>query len=118
MEKVLIIDDEVDICYFLSRNLNRNNYFASYVNTLKDAEAALKIQSPTIILLDNHLPDGLGIDFAQQAKINHPNLKIVMITAHDTPRDRNIASKKGVDIFLSKPFMMSDIFGAIDSIKN
>ena len=118
MEKVLIIDDEVDICYFLSRNLNRNNFFASYVNTLKDAKEALETQCPSILLLDNHLPDGLGTDFAQQAKINHPNLKIVMITAHDTPKDRTIATKKGVDYFLSKPFMMSEIFGAIHSIKN
>ena len=118
MEKVLIIDDEVDICYFLTRNLNKKNYFASYVNNLKDAKLALDKQHPSILLLDNHLPDGLGLDFAQEVKLNHPEIRIVMITAHDTPNDRSNATKKGVDYFLSKPFMMTQIFDAIKNIIN
>ncbi len=117
MEKVLIIDDEVDICYFLTRNLNKKSYVASYVNNLKDARLALDKQHPSILLLDNHLPDGLGLDFAQQVKLNHPDIRIVMITAHDTPNDRSIATKKGVDYFLSKPFMMTQIFDAIKDVK-
>lgn len=117
MEKVLIIDDEVDICYFLTKNLNRKNYFASYVNNLKDARLAFDKQQPSILLLDNHLPDGLGLDFAQEVKLNHPEIRIVMFTAHDTPKDQSIAINRGVDYFLSKPFMMTQIFEAIKNVK-
>ena len=118
MENVLIVDDEIDICYFLTRNLNRKNYVASYVNNLKDAEEALDKHHPSILLLDNDLPDGRGVDFAQLIKKEYPDLKIVMITAHDTPSDRKLAIKKGVDYFIPKPFMMTEIFSAINSVKN
>ena len=117
MEKILIVDDEVDICYFLSRNLNRKSYDASYVNTLKEARTAISENNPAILLLDNHLPDGLGMDFASEIKKDYPALKIVMITAHDTPNDRSTANKNGIDCFLSKPFMMTEVFTAIEHMQ-
>lgn len=117
MEKILIVDDEVDICYFLSRNLNKKNFEASYVNSLREAREAISEKNPAILLLDNHLPDGLGMDFASEIKKEYPDLKIVMITAHDTPTDRLNAEKNGIDCFLSKPFMMSEVFKAIEQIQ-
>jgi DNA-binding NtrC family response regulator len=117
MEKILIVDDEVDICYFLSRNLNRKNFEASFVNSLREAREAISEKKPSILLLDNHLPDGLGMDFASEIKKVYPGLKIVMITAHDTPTDRSNAEKNGIDCFLSKPFMMTDVFKAIEKIQ-
>lgn len=116
MEKVLVIDDEVDICYFLIRNLKKQHYLASYVNNLKDAKTAVDTENPSILLLDNHLPDGYGVDFAQEVKKEHPEIKIVMITAHDTNADRASAGKNGVDFFLPKPFMISEVFNAIDRV--
>ena len=117
MEKILIVDDEVDICYFLSRNLNRKNFEASFVNSLREAREAISEKKPAILLLDNHLPDGLGMDFASEIKKEYPGLKIVMITDHDTPTDRSNAEKNGIDCFLSKPFMMTDVFKAIEKIQ-
>lgn len=118
MENVLIVDDEVDICYFLKRNLDRKDYTASFVNTLKEAKKIVETQWPNIVLLDNHLPDGLGLDFAEEVKSNYPNIKIVMITAHDTPKDRTNANLNGVDLFLSKPFMMKEVLSAIHQVSN
>jgi DNA-binding response OmpR family regulator len=117
MEKILIVDDEVDICYFLSRNLNRKSFDASYVNTLREARETMSEKNPTILLLDNHLPDGLGMDFALEIKKDYPGLKIIMITAHDTPTDRSNAEKNGIDFFLSKPFLMTEVFKAIEQIQ-
>ncbi len=117
MDNVLIVDDEEDICYFLKRNLNKKNYSATFVNNLKDAETALDTQNPSILLLDNHLPDGLGSDFAVKVKKNYPAIKIVMITAHDTQNDKLKATKNGIDYFLSKPFIMTEVYKAIDSVK-
>ena len=63
--KVLIIDDETDICYLLSTLLKQKNLETEYVNTLSDAALALKKDTPEIIFLDNHLPDGLGMNFIE-----------------------------------------------------
>ena len=53
--KVLIIDDETDICYLLSTLLKQKNLDAEYVNTLSDAALALKKETPEIIFLDNQI---------------------------------------------------------------
>src|ERR1700712_352875 len=86
--KVLIIDDELDICYLLSGILRQKKLKTSYVNTLSDAEVALKNDPPGLLFLDNHLPDGFGLDFIQHIKSNYPATKIIMITAHDSAAER------------------------------
>ncbi len=114
--KVLIVDDEPDICYFLSRNLSRRNYKVNYVHTLEAAETQLQQEKPTIVLLDNHLPDGFGINFSSKIKSIYPDIKIVMVTAHDSPQDRSKAYENGVNFFLSKPFTVTEINKAIDNV--
>lgn len=112
--KILIVDDEADICYFLSRNLNRRNFITTYTNTLQDAENLLQSDTPSILLLDNHLPDGFGIDLVSKIKYKYPDLKIVMITAHDSPQERSKAYNNGVSYFLSKPFTITEVNKVID----
>ncbi len=114
--KVLIIDDELDICYLLSGILRQKKLKASYVNTLGDAELALKNDPPAVLFLDNHLPDGLGLDFIQHVKHNYPLTKIIMITAHDSAAERNRAFTEGVDFFISKPFTRELISVTIDQL--
>src|SRR4051812_45180128 len=80
--KVLIIDDEIDICYLLSGILKQKKLKTSYVNSLSAAEVALRNDPPSLIFLDNHLPDGFGLDFIGYIKDNYPRTKIIMITAH------------------------------------
>lgn len=118
MENVLIVDDEVDICYFLKRNLDSKEYTACFVNSLKEAQRLIDEDRPLVLLLDNHLPDGLGLDFAEKVKRDYPEVKIVMITAHDTPKDRISANKNGIDYFISKPFMMKEVLRALDVVIN
>src|SRR5688572_29791999 len=93
--RALIIDDEVDICYLLRGMLRHKNIEANYVTTLADAEAHLQRDDPPVIFLDNHLSDGMGIDHIARIKAAHPSTCIIMITAHDTFADREIAYKRG-----------------------
>ena len=116
--KVLIIDDEADICYLLSTLLKQKNLEAEYVNTLTDAAVALKKMIPEIVFLDNHLPDGLGMNFIEYIKNHYPNIKIVMITAHDTVADRQKALNEGVDYFISKPFTRDMIYKTVEQLLN
>lgn len=102
--EVLIIDDETDICYLLGTVLKKRHIHSKYVNTLRDAANILESNDPEIIFLDNHLPDGSGVNFIGYIKRFHPLTKIVMITAHDTVSDIQKAFKEGVDYFIGKPF--------------
>ena len=114
--RVLIVDDELDICYLLGGILKQKKLKTSYVNTLSDAEVALKNEPPEILFLDNHLPDGFGLDFISYVKAHAPATKIIMITAHDSAAERNRAYAEGVDFFISKPFNREIIYSTIDKL--
>ena len=116
--KALIIDDENDICYLLSRLLNQKNLETSYVNNLSDATTALKKNNQEIIFLDNNLPDGLGVNFLKYIKSNYPDSKIVMITAQDMNIEKQRAFKAGADYFISKPFSRATIYKTVDELMN
>ncbi len=114
--KALIIDDEKDICFLLKNILQQKNLYSDCVYRLADASAALHSEHPEIVFLDNHLPDGYGVDFVDKIKKISPNTRIVMITAHDSAEDKMIAMNKGVDLFLGKPFTKDAIGKAVDNL--
>ena len=116
--KALIVDDELDVCYLLSSILKYKNLQASYVNSISEAKRVLKEGHHSIVFLDNHLPDGFGINFIDEIRKLNPRVKIVMITAQDTNNDRNTAYEQGVDQFIGKPFTRESIFSAIENLVN
>src|SRR5215470_7097356 len=116
--KALIVDDEIDVCYLLSSILKHKNLQASYVNSISEAKRALKRHHHSIIFLDNHLPDGFGINFIDEIRKLNPRVKIVMITAHDTNDDKDKAYEQGVDQFIGKPFTRESILNVIENLVN
>ena len=114
--EALIIDDETDICYLLGSLLRKQDIDTSYVNTLRDAANILESTDPQIIFLDNHLPDGLGVNFIGFIKRFHPLTKIIMITAYDTAADVKKAYKEGVDYFIGKPFSKESINNVVENL--
>ncbi len=116
--KVLIVDDEMDICFVLSSMFKSKNVSSNYANSLAEAQILMKTENPYILILDNHLPDGLGVEFIDYVKLFYPKIKIVMITAHDSQTDKNLAMKKGADFFIGKPFSISIVRETIENLIN
>lgn len=115
--KALIIDDETDICYLLSSILRQRNFQTFFAGSLSEAEKVLAKESDhAVIFLDNHLPDGLGVNYILSLKQRFPSSRIVMITAHDTVADRQKAMEQGVDYFIGKPFSKEVIYKTIEKI--
>ena len=113
-----IIDDETDICFLLSHVLKQKGISAECAYTLKEAATALQGKEPEIIFLDNHLPDGLGMNYIKQIKREHPLTKIVMVTAHDMQADREKALGEGADFFMGKPFSREMVNDVVDNFIN
>jgi len=114
--KVLIVDDELDICYLLSGMLRQRNFQTGFVNSISEAATALQTNAPSLLFLDNHLPDGFGLEFIPFVKKNYPEIKIIMITAHDGAVERKKAYDGGVDLFIAKPLTRKMINDAIDKL--
>ncbi len=114
--RALIVDDELDICYLLKGILRYRDIEAEYVTSLTDADHVLGSSAPPLIFLDNHLSDGLGVEYIHKIKRRYPTTKVIMLTAHDTQADRDRAYKEGVDLFIGKPFTREVIAKAIESV--
>jgi two-component system OmpR family response regulator len=111
----LIIDDETDICFLLSSILRQRNFQTVFAGSLSEADDILDKQNKhSVIFLDNHLPDGLGVNNINRIIIKCPSSRIVMITAHDTSSDREKAQQEGVDFFIGKPFSKEIIFKTLE----
>lgn len=113
---ILIVEDEGDICLILNLMLKKNDVEIEHVNTLAKAASFLKQQTPQIIIMDNQLPDGLGIDYIKKIKTDYPALKIIMITGNVAESDKEKALQNGADIFLAKPFTKEQIQTALSTL--
>lgn len=110
--KALIIDDEIEICYLLSRLLKSRDIETEYVGSLSEARSMLQTYIPSIIFLDNHLPDGLGVEFINYIKLYFPQIKIIIITGRETNQSR--AREEGASEIIFKPFSSDKIFSIIE----
>lgn len=118
LKKVLIIEDEGDICLLLNIMLKGDDIDLDHVNSLTKAMAYLEKESPSLILLDNKLPDGLGMDFITFIKKANPAIKIVMISGFHPDLTKEIALTNGADIYLEKPFTKEQIFQSVQELLN
>jgi two-component system OmpR family response regulator len=116
-QKILIIEDEGEMCLVLNILLSDENFELQHVKSLKAAGAYLAENKPSLIILDNKLPDGYGIDYISFLKKNYPSIKIIMITGYDASA-KDVAIENGADIFLEKPFTRQQLFDAVTSLLN
>lgn len=116
-KKVLIIEDEGDMCLLLNILLDSKGMEVDHVKSLSAAEEYLLQDKPSIILLDNRLPDGFGIDFISFLKVKSPGSKIIMISGVDAAA-KDVALENGADIFLEKPFSKDQLYQSVNELLN
>lgn len=109
---VLIADDEAEICLLIAAIIRRKHMKPVSVHTIADAKRAVETVEPKILFLDINLPDGNGLDLLSQLKITHPEIRIIIISAFDSFKEK--ALNIGADIFLSKPFDQASVIAALN----
>ena len=113
--KLLIIEDEGDMCLLLNILLDGKNLQLDHVKGLTAAADYLAKETPAVVLLDNKLPDGFGIDFIPYIKTRYPTVGIIMISGFDASA-QDVALYNGADCFLEKPFTKDQLFNAVNSL--
>ncbi|HRN80235.1 MAG TPA: response regulator [Ferruginibacter sp.] len=112
-KKILVIEDEGDMRLLLELMLNgEENLTIEHCQNLQTAEKMLQSEQPDVVLLDNKLPDGFGIDFIPYIRQNNPDTKVIMITGFDRSAE-DVALLNGAALFLQKPFTKHQLFQAI-----
>lgn len=113
-KKILVVEDEGEMGLLLNLILNERNFELDYVNNLLSADEYLQKEQPSVIILDNKLPDGFGVDFISYIKKKYPSIKIIMISGFGSARD--VALENGADMFFEKPFTKDELYNSIDKL--
>ena len=116
-KNVLIVEDEGDMCLLINILLTGKGIELDHVKTIAKAVAYLEQKEPAVVILDNKLPDGLGMDFIPHIKKVHPGLKIIMISGFDNSA-ADVAIENGADTYLTKPFSKEQLFEAVERLVN
>ena len=114
--RILVVDDEEDICNILQYNLNKAGYIT---DTAASAEEALfKIKNSYHLLLLDIMMDGIsGLKMAQLLREDYNNkVPIIFISALDTESDIISGFDKGGDDYISKPFSVKEVLARVNAV--
>jgi DNA-binding NtrC family response regulator len=109
-----IIDDERNIQLTLGSILDRHGYRTVPAFTGKQGLAMISDQRPDVVLLDLGLPDGEGLDYLKQIRQEHPQLPVIVVTAHDSLNNAIESIKMGAFHFLAKPYVPEQLLSLVD----
>lgn len=116
-KKILIVEDEGDMCLLLNILLTGKEMELDHVKNISAAEEYLQKEQPSVIILDNKLPDGFGVDLIPFLKKKYPSIKIIMISGFDGSA-KDAALESGADVFLEKPFTRDQLYTSIKGLMN
>lgn len=115
--RILVVDDEEDLCEILKFNLEMEGYM---VDTANSAEEALKLELPryNLILLDVMMGEISGFKMASMMKKNKDTagIPIIFITAKDTENDTITGFNLGADDYISKPFSLREVIMRVKAV--
>jgi len=113
-ERILIVDDDIDLLGLLDWNLNRLGYKTSVA--IDGLEAMRKISEfkPDLLLLDLMLPEVDGLKLCRWLKRKNEDsalspFPVIILSALSRPIDRTLALSVGADDYITKPFDMMDL---------
>lgn len=116
-KRILVVDDEQDLCEILSFNLETEGY---HVDTANSAEEALQMDVPSyhLLLLDVMMGGMSGFQMARHLKENPvtANIPIIFLTARDTENDTVTGFNLGADDYISKPFSIREVMVRIRAV--
>lgn len=114
--KILVVDDEEDLCEILQFNLESEGFAVKIANS---AEEALKIITPDydLILLDVMMEGMSGFKMAEKVRKDlQLSLPIIFLTAKDTENDMLTGFSIGGDDYISKPFSIKEVTARVKAV--
>ena len=115
--RILVVDDEQDLCEILKFNLETEGY---EVETASSAEEALTLDLPTfdLMLLDVMMGEMSGFALARKLKAEEStkDIPIIFLTARDTENDTVTGFNLGADDYISKPFSIREVMVRVRAV--
>ncbi|MBA2612063.1 MAG: sigma-54-dependent Fis family transcriptional regulator [Bacteroidetes bacterium] len=114
MAKILIIDDDTDICQLLDRFLKRKGHDTSYVTSGKKALTYLKENEVDIVFCDFRLPDTDGKELLLSIKELNQKTQVIIITGYSDVKIAVDVIKNGAFDYITKPLLPEEVLMLVD----
>jgi DNA-binding response OmpR family regulator len=108
-KRILVVDDDVPLGRFLTRELSRRNFQAQVCVNGIEARDQLGKSGWDLILLDLNLPGIDGMDLLKEVRLAWPSLPVLVLTARYRTEDLVKGFEQGADDFLIKPFSLKEL---------
>jgi two-component system response regulator HydG len=118
MQKILVIDDDKDLCFLLNQFLCRKGYEVTVMYTGEDALEYLTHSKPALIICDLRLDDIDGITLLEKVKEKYIDLPVIIMTGHADIRTSALALKQGAFDYVVKPLVTEQILLTIHEALN
>ncbi len=113
MQKILIVDDDKDMCNIISTILKQEGYKIFKTYDGKQAIKEISVKNYNLVILDYRLPNMDGIEVLQKIRNMGMPINVIMISAYGNDSIKLKAKELGVDQFLDKPFNLSKLFKVV-----
>lgn len=115
MARILIIDDDPDICLLLEKYFSKKGFEATTASNGAGAIEQLKKNRSDVVLCDFKLPDYNGIEILQKIKIIDSSIQVIIITGYSEVRIAVDALKKGAFEYVTKPLYPDEILLTVNN---
>lgn len=109
MHKILVVDDDNDMCLLLSRFLTRNGFVVASAGSGHAAIEWMKKNKPDLVLCDFRLDDMTGVQLLGKIKESHPEAAVIIITGYSDVKDAVEVMKLGAYDYVTKPLFPEEI---------
>jgi two-component system, OmpR family, response regulator len=114
--KVLVVDDEANICALLSATLRLTGFDVRVAGGGREALVAAEDFGPDLVVLDVMMPDVDGFEVAQRLRSSGRPVPVLFLTARDSVEDRISGLTVGADDYVTKPFSLEEVVLRIRAI--
>lgn len=114
-ERILVVDDEKDICDILQFNLENEGYKVDLANSAEEALSILTDRH-NLIILDVMMGGMSGFKMAERLRKEGKSVPIIFLTAKNTENDMLTGFSLGGDDYVSKPFSVKELIARVKSV--
>ncbi|MBU2913240.1 sigma-54-dependent transcriptional regulator [Reichenbachiella agariperforans] len=115
MKRILIVDDEADICLLLKKFFAKNGFETDTAANGEEGIKKLKEQTFDLVICDFKLPDYNGLEILQKIKIINAKTQVIIITGYSDVRIAVEALKKGAYEYVTKPLYPEEILMIVNN---
>lgn len=118
MSRILVVDDEQDLCDILQFNLSRQGQDVDVAYSAEEALPKLQSQGFDLLLLDVMMEGMSGFEMAERMKADEKlcAIPIIFCTAKDTESDTLRGFGLGADDYIAKPFRISEVVARVSAV--